>query len=174
MSKKTYSLNKIKYWLCYDIDDICRLFGVHPKTALSWFKQGLKPIDNRNPMLVHGSGLKAFLGKLNEANKCSGSLETIFCMSCKEQKSPLQKQITIEHFEQKFLKVKAHCSECKKPLHKSYKLDDLQPLKRFFNVVQVLELYDSKTPTSNTPFFDQEKSGKKESEKTLIQLELFL
>jgi len=36
------------------------------------------------------------------------------------------------------------------------------------------KIYGSKTPTSNTPFFDQEKSSKKESEKTLIQLELFL
>lgn len=125
-------------------------------------------------MLVYGYDLKQFLGKLNESKKCSGSFETIFCMSCKEQKSPLQKQIIIEQFEQKFLKVKARCSGCKKPLNKSYPLDDLQQLKRIFDVVQVLELYGSETPTSNTPLFDQEKSDPREPTKDSIQLDFFL
>lgn len=125
-------------------------------------------------MLVYGYDLKQFLGNLNESKKCSGSFETIFCMSCKEQKSPLQKQIIIEQFEQKFLKVKARCSGCKKPLNKSYPLDDLQQLKRIFDVVQVLELYGSKTPTSNTPLFDQEKSDPREPAKDSIQLDFFL
>jgi hypothetical protein len=34
-------------------------------------------------------------------------------------------------------------------------------------------IYDSKTPTSNTPFFDQEKSNKKESEKEQVQGDFF-
>lgn len=125
-------------------------------------------------MLVYGYDLKQFLGELNGSRKRSGSFETIFCMSCKEQKSPLQKQITIEQFEQKFLRVKARCSGCKKPINKSYPLDELQQLKRIFDVVQVLELYDSTTPTSKTPLFDQEKSGAKECEKYSIQPDFFL
>ena len=173
MSRRTYPLNKIKYWLCYDVDDICRLFGIHPKTALSWFKQGMKPVDNRQPILVHGSELKSFLGKMNEANKCSTSFEEMFCMKCKEPRNPHRKQIQIEQFEQKFLKVKAICQTCKTKMNKPYPLDDLQQLKRIFDVAQLLELYDSETPTSNTPFFDRDKSGEKEGEKTLTQLELF-
>lgn len=85
----------------------------------------------------------------------------------------MKKQITIEQFEQKFLKVKAVCQSCKTKMNKPYSLDDFQQLKRIFDVVQLLELYDSKTPTSNTPFSDQEKNGKKEGEKDSIQLELF-
>jgi hypothetical protein len=58
-------------------------------------------------------------------------------------------------------------------MNKPYKLEDLPQLKRIFNVVQLLELYDSKTPASNTPFFDQEKSSKKESEKEQFQGDFF-
>jgi hypothetical protein len=173
VSKKTYSLNKIKYWFCYDIDDICRLFGVHPKTALSWFKQGLKAVDSRQPFLVHGYQLKAFLGKLNESNKCITSFEEMFCVKCREPRNPLKKQIIIEQFEKKFLRVKAICQSCKTKMNKPYQLDNLQQLKRVFDVVQLLELCDSKTPTSNPPFLDQEKNPKKEPEKTSIQLDLF-
>jgi hypothetical protein len=173
VSRRTYQLNKIKYWFCYDIDDICRLFGVHEKTALTWFKQGLKPLDNRQPILVYGYDLKTFLGKLNESNKCSTNFEEMFCMKCKEPRNPLRKQIQIEQFEQKFLKVKALCQTCKTKMNKPYPLDELQQLKRIFDVVQVLELYDSKTPISNTPFLNQVKSAEKESEVISTQLELF-
>lgn len=173
MSKKTYPINKIKYWFCYDVDDICRLFGVHPKTVLSWFQRGLKSIDSRQPFLVHGFELKTFLGKLNESNKCSTSFEKMFCVKCREPRNALKKQIIIEQFEQKFLKVKAICQTCKTKMNKPYKLDNLQQLKRVFNVVQLLELYDSKTPTPNPPFFDQKKNPKKESEEISVQLELF-
>ncbi len=174
VSSKSYPLNKTRYWLCHDVEAICRIYKIHPKTVHGWFEKGLKPIDNKKPMLIYGYDLKQFLGKVNESKKCSGSFETIFCMSCKEQKNPLQKQIIIEQFEQKFLRVKARCSGCKKPLNKSYPLDELQQLKRIFDVVQVLELYDSKTPTSKTPLFDQEKSSAKEHEEDSIQLDLFL
>lgn len=95
-------------------------------------------------------------------------------MKCKEPRNPFRKQIKIEQFERKFLRAKALCQSCKTKMNKPYPLDDFQQLKRIFDVVQVLELYDSETPTSNTPFFDQEKSSKKEPEKTSIQLELFL
>ena len=173
MSGKTYHLNKIKYWLCYDIDAICRLCGIHPKTALAWLKKGLEAIDNKKPILVYGYNLKAFLGNLNKLNKSSTSFEEMFCMKCKEPRSPLKKQIQLEQFEQKLLKTKAICQTCKTRMNKPYKLEDLPQLKRIFNVVQLLELYDSKTPTSNTPFFDQEKSSKKESEKEQFQGDFF-
>jgi hypothetical protein len=173
VSGKTYHLNKIKYWLCYDIDAICRLCGIHPKTALAWLKKGLEAIDNKKPILVYGYNLKAFLGNLNKLNKCSTSFEEMFCMKCKEPRSPLKKQIQLEQFEQKFLKTKALCQTCKTKMNKPYKLEDLPQLKRIFNAVQLLELYDSKTPTSNTPFFDQEKSNKKESEKEQVQGDFF-
>lgn len=174
MSGKIYSLNKIKYWVCYDVEVICRLYRIHSKTVLAWFKKGLKPIDNKKPILVYGYDLKTFLGKLNESNKCHLGFEEMFCMKCKEAKVPLKKQIQLEQFEQKFLKAKAVCQTCKTKMNKSYPLQDFQQLKRIFDVVQLLELYDSKTSPSNTPFLDQEKDDKKESEKEPIQGDFFL
>ena len=174
MGKKLYPLNKIKYWLCNDIDDLCRLCKVHPKTVLSWQEKGLKPIDNKKPALFYGYVVKEFLGKMNESNKCKTTFEQMFCFVCKEGRDPLKKQIQITPNNRKFLDVKAICQSCEQEMFQSYKLEDLQQLKRIFDVVQVLGLYDSKTSPSNTPFFDQAERGKKESEKDLIQLDLFL
>jgi hypothetical protein len=59
-------------------------------------------------------------------------------------------------------------------MFQNYKLDDLQRIKREFDVVGVLELYDCDNPPLKTPFFDQAKDGKKECEKEPIQPDLFL
>jgi hypothetical protein len=174
VSGKIYSLNKIKYWICYDVDAICRLYGIHEKTVLAWLKKGLKPIDAKRPILVYGYHLKIFLGKLNESNRCHLNFEEMFCMKCKEAKTPFKKQIQLEQFEQKFLKAKAVCQSCKTKMNKSYQLENFQQLKRVFDVVQLLELYDFKTPPSNTPFHDQEKDDQKESEKEPTQGDFFL
>lgn len=109
---------------CYDLEAICRLYGIHSKTVLAWFKKGLKSIDNKKPILVYGNDLKIFLGKLNESSKCHLGFEEMFCIKCKEGKTPLKKQIQLEKFEQKFLKAKALCQTCKTKMNKSYPLED--------------------------------------------------
>lgn len=178
MGKRIYPLNKIKYWYCYDIDEVCSLYKkyrLHPKTVSDWQnKQGLQAIDNKKPALFYGTTLIKFLGKLNEANRCKTKFEHLFCVKCKEGKDPLQKKIQINPVDKKFLKVKAICQTCKSEMNKPYKLDDLQKLKRIFNVVQLLELSDSKNPSMKTPFFDQEEDSKKEHKKQLIQLDFFI
>ena len=177
MGKRIYPLNKIKYWYCYDIDDICRLYSkykLHSKTVLEWKKQGLQAIDNRSPALFYGACLAKFLGKMNESNKCKTAFDEMFCMKCKEGKKPLQRQIQLIPENRIFLKTKSVCQTCKNQMFKNYKLDDLQKIKRIFDVVQVLELYDCKNPTVKTPFFDQAKDGKKECEKEPILPDLFL
>ncbi len=173
MVKSIYPLNKGKYWRCYDVDMLCRLYGVHEKTILGWKKKGLKPIDTKKPFLFYGYEVKEFLGKMNEANKCQTDFHQIFCMKCQEPRNPLKKQIQIIPVEQKFIKVKAICQTCKSVMNKPYKLSDLAELKRIFKVVQVLQLYDCKNPTVNTPFIDQAKTPEKESQNSPIQLNLF-
>ncbi len=177
MGRRIYPLNKIKYWYCYDVDDVCRLYSrykLHSKTVLEWKKQGLQAIDNKTPTLFYGACLAKFLGKLNESNKCKTAFDEMFCMGCKEGKKPLKKQVQLIPENRSFLKVKTICQTCKNLMFKNYKLNDLQKIKQTFDVVGVLELYDCKTSPLKTPFFDQSKDGKKECEKDSIQLDLFL
>ena len=59
-------------------------------------------------------------------------------------------------------------------MFKNCKLDDLQKIKQTFNAVQVLELYDSKNTSANTPFVDQAKNSEKEYKQEEFQPDLFL
>jgi len=174
VGRKIYPLNKTKYWYCYDIDGLARLYNVHPKTISKWQNEGLEAIDSRKPALFYGHVVKKFIGQMNELNKCKINFENFFCFKCQEGKSPLKKQIQILPIDQKFLRVKAICQTCKNVMHKPYKLDDLSQLRRIFTTVQLLELYDSAIPLVNTPFFDQDQTTKKEPENRPIQTDLFL
>lgn len=171
MGKRIYPLKLIKYWFCYDIDDICHLYqqySLNHQTVRKWIRKGLKTIDKGKPILIYGYELKAFLGKQNQSNKCQTEFNQMFCMKCQEGKEFYKKQIQLEA-NQQFLRAKALCSNCKSVMNKPYKLADLPELRKMFAVVDVLQLYDCENPPVKTHLDDQDKRGISEP----IQGELF-
>lgn len=135
---KIYNLNIISSLLSYTIEDVCILYSkrkLHPQTVRKWIKNGLQLVDNCKPVLLHGSTLKDFLGKLNDDNHISLNFDEFYCFSCKEVHIPLHREIYIEHFSQ-FIKATGLCPKTKKIMKKSYKLADYPELKKFFNLVE--------------------------------------
>ena len=171
MSKRLYPHKRVRYWYAYDIDDICTLFsdlGLHAQTVRKWIKNGLKTIDAGKPALVYGYDLIAYLKKSNNSNKCKTSFDEMYCMGCQDARPIFRNTVSIEQKSQ-FLKVQGACRECKGPMFKSYKLTDFPALKKKFNLVDVLELYDFETPTDKTHIHAQEQNTLNEP----IQRELF-
>jgi hypothetical protein len=153
MGKRIYPLSRLKYWWAYDIEEICELYKeykLHPQTVRHWIKNGLLIIKG-TPALIYGNELIKFLGKMNKASKCQTEFHHMFCMKCKEDKTPYKKQVELSQFNG-FIKAKAQCQNCKSIMYKSYKLNDFQKVKLNFHKVDVLELYDSKDSTLKTHF----------------------
>ena len=67
--RRRYRINLIKGTYLYEPSEIAKLFHIHRNTVRHWLKEGLKPIDDRRPVLVHGSDLKAFLARRQEARR---------------------------------------------------------------------------------------------------------
>ena len=89
-------------------------------------------------------------------------------MGCQDARPVFRNTATIEQKSQ-FLKVQAICRECKKSIFKNYKLSDFPALKKKFNLVDVLELYDFKASTDKTHIHAQMKNTTSES----LQRDLF-
>ncbi|MCK5295365.1 MAG: hypothetical protein KAJ75_00615 [Alphaproteobacteria bacterium] len=162
---KHYNLNLISYQLCYTVDDISLLFKknkLHVQTVRSWIKNGLNTIDSKQPLLVFGYELKEFLGKLNNSKKISTKFDEFYCFSCKCPEIPYQRKIYIEK-NGSYIKAKGICTKSKKPTNKSYKLTDYQELKKTFNLVDELELYDSTNTPLKTHILDHDKNASNES-----------
>jgi len=151
MSRQIYSLQRIKYWYVYDIDEICTLFGIHKQTVRTWLRNGLPSMDTSRPTLIYGNDLKEFLGKQNKTNKCATAFDEMFCMKCQDARKPFQRKVQLQQ-KNNFILAQAHCPICKKVMFKSYSILTYSNLMQNFRAVDVLELYDSKVPTANTHF----------------------
>ncbi len=152
MAGKIYSVNRIKYWFTYDIDDICRVYkpyGLHCQTVRGWAEHGLKTIDKSRPILIYGNDLIEFLRKKNRNYKCVTTFDHMFCFKCHAPSIPYKKNIQLNFFGNA-MRAKAFCRTCKTTMYKSYKLADKKELESTFHVVEVLELYNSNSSTGNT------------------------
>lgn len=168
MGKRLYRHNSLKYWWCYDLDEIASHCGVHIQTVRAWIKESLQTIDNGNQLLVYGYCLIEFIKKQNDQGKCQTDFDQLYCMSCKDGRPAFQSKIA---FEQKpnGLCVKSVCRTCKSKMNKTYKLGDFQRLKRTFDVVDVLKLYDCEYSTDKTHIHHHIESSQSEP----LQRDLF-
>lgn len=162
---KAYNISRISYLFCYGIEDICNLFKarkLHPQTVRTWFKNGLKAIDDKKPSLVYGYELKRFLGKLNDDHKLELAFDEFYCFSCKQPCKPYKGLVYIEQTDN-LLKAKAICPKTKKIINRNYKLTDYPELKKNFNLTEMSRLYDSLNPPLKTQISDNGKTGLNES-----------
>lgn len=171
MAARIYPLSGIRYWYCYEIEEICALYkacNLHPQTVRQWIKSGMPTVDAGKPTLVHGHALKQFLGKQNNRHKCSTTFEQMYCLKCREAKPPFQKRIALQQV-QRTVMAKALCQTCKTIMNKSYSLDAIPNLRSQFRVGDVSQLYDNEACPVNTHM--QDSTPKQASE--LLQWELF-
>ena len=152
MSKRLYPHKRVRYWDVYDIDDICTTFAdkkLHPQSVRKWIKNGLKTIDGGKPALINGNDLIVFLRKQNTKNKCVTAFDELFCMTCKDARPVFQNKITVVQKTQ-LLAVSGLCRTCRTKMFQNYKLADFQRLRKKFQVVDVLQLYDCEVSSDKT------------------------
>jgi hypothetical protein len=88
MRKRRPNYRLVKIHRNYTVEEIARLFGAHKNTARQWIKSGLKTLDRRRPLLVHGSDLSAFLRDRKQKNKRPCKPGEFYCLRCRAPKQP--------------------------------------------------------------------------------------
>ena len=78
----------VKIHRTYTVNEIARLFQIHPNTVRAWRRQGLQAIDGRRPVLFKGDTLVAFLRARREKAKRPCSPGEIYCLPCRRPKRP--------------------------------------------------------------------------------------
>jgi hypothetical protein len=154
MSHRLYPHRRIKYWLTYDIDDICATYhdrGSHPQTVRAWIKSGLKAIDNKKPTLVYGQDLINYLQMQNDKHKCPTAFDEMYCLKCKDARNALHGRVRVEQRGHAIM-LSALCRTCRTLMFKGCKWEDLSAVQRTFNVADVLELFDDAGATSRLTF----------------------
>lgn len=84
---RRHNVRCISHSVSYTVSEISELLKVHKTTISVWISEGLKPIDQRRPYLIHGAVLAKFLAARNKPYQ---PLEAgqIFCVACKRGQWP--------------------------------------------------------------------------------------
>lgn len=75
--------HRLKIHRSYDMRELADLLGVHKNTVRQWRRDGLKPVDNRRPILFTGDTARAFLIARNASRKRPCPPGTIYCFGCR-------------------------------------------------------------------------------------------
>jgi len=88
MGARHPNYRRIKIHRTYTVDEIARLFQMHPNTVRAWSKAGLQRIDDRRPALFKGDAVAAFLRARREKAKRPCRPGEIYCLPCRRPKRP--------------------------------------------------------------------------------------
>ena len=113
---------------CYDVVETARLYKVHPHTVRAWRKVGLKPIDDRRPLLFRGSVLNAFHANRRAAVECPCPPGQIYCVKCREPRPPLSGTGEYRAAERGAGMLKARCSACGTRMNRRARADQIAAL----------------------------------------------
>lgn len=103
---------KIGRCQCYSVVEIAQLLNRTPATVRLWIREGLKPIDQRQPYLVHGADLKEWLDRRRLTKRCPCGPGKIFCGKCRSATAPLTVRFDMIDDHSNQLIIKGHCSVC--------------------------------------------------------------
>ena len=112
MSGRRYRLALIRRMRTYLVAEIVELLAVGPHTVRRWIGEGLQPIDDGKPYVIHGSHLYAFLKQRQAWRKRPCGKGEFFCFGCRAPQAPLAGSVRIAPRNANTLTMTGLCSVC--------------------------------------------------------------
>lgn len=152
--RRRYPVNRIKQSSIYDAGEIAKLFGIHPNTVRHWLKDGLKAIDDRRPILIHGATLKAFISEKQQAKRQKCAPGEFFCFRCRAPRKPWGNVADASWHTDKIAKLTGLCSVCETTMHRTIRRADLPKFAALIDIPPMASerLRDSPNASANSDF----------------------
>jgi hypothetical protein len=111
-SRRTYNIRLIKRDYAYFIGELAELFHHHPNAVRRWIKAGLRTVDNRRPVLVHGQDAIDFLDARQARRKQKCAADEFYCCRCRQPRKPLSNCVEVRIRKETKLNLSALCAVC--------------------------------------------------------------
>lgn len=109
----------------YEVEEVMKLYDCHRNTVYNWMKEGLPPIDDRYPMLFHGSSLNDFHSGRRARNKRPCGPGEVYCVVCRAAQEPAGEMVDFEPRNQSTGTILAICPGCGRLIRRSVGLRQL-------------------------------------------------
>jgi len=104
---------RIKIHRAYTIEELARALRCHKNSVRLWLKQGLVALnDGQRPLLIHGSTARKFLEERRRASKRTCLGNQLFCLACKEPRTPDPHTAGCRTISNKCAMLTAPCPRC--------------------------------------------------------------
>jgi hypothetical protein len=132
--KRTYNTRLIKREFPYFIAEIADLFQLHANAVRRWIKAGLRTVDGRRPLLVHGSDLIDFLDSKQEKRKQRCAINEFYCCRCRLPRKPRLNRIKIQIRNEATLNLSGVCEACGARMNRAGSVARIVDYARAFDV----------------------------------------
>jgi hypothetical protein len=102
----------------YSVEDISRLYKIHKNTVRNWLRQGLEPIDDQRPTLIHGQELARFLTERRARSKQTCGPGRIYCLPCRAPKVPREKTAECIPIGETSGTLQGFCPDCNRMIYR--------------------------------------------------------
>lgn len=158
--RRRYPVNRIKQTCNYDSADIAKLFGIHRNTVRHWLKDGLAAIDDRRPVLVHGTVLKAFVTNRQQTQRQKCALGEFFCFRCRAPRKPWGDTADLSFHSDKIARLTALCNICETVMHRTISRSDIPKLAKMISLQKLApERLSDCVDTSVNVDFERDRSN---------------
>lgn len=110
--------NAVKLNRTYDVAELAARLGVHKNTVRNWQRDGLKPLDDRRPVLFHGSTVRAFLSSRRASRRSPCPPGTLYCFKCRAPRPPALGMVDYIPISATGGNVRAICAICETVMHR--------------------------------------------------------
>lgn len=112
MANRSYNPKRAKTHFTYTILEAADLYGVHRQTVRHWLDSGLTPLDEKRPVLIHGSELNRFHKARRAATKRTCGAGELYCLGCRRPRIPAGSMVDFLPGRGSFGVVVGICPQC--------------------------------------------------------------
>jgi hypothetical protein len=102
----------VKIHRSYAVEEIAQRLEVHKNTVRAWMRTGLKPIDDRRPIMISGAELVEFLKEKRQQKKRPCQPSEMFCVRCRAAKKPAGNMADYIPVTEAFGNLEGICPDC--------------------------------------------------------------
>ena len=125
MPARRVNPNLVKLLRTYSVSELAIRLDVHKNTIRNWLRDGLEPIDKRQPIVFLGEMVRQFLTARNRSRKHHCGPGQMYCFRCRQPREPAMGMVDYVPLRATSGNLRAICDTCDAIMHRSARMADL-------------------------------------------------